>query len=210
MVLGKSGSGKSSSLRNFGESEIGVLNVAAKPLPFRKHLLTVNRPSYDQVKTAIMSGQFLSYAVDDSTYLMQFDAFKYAKVKGYDKFVDMAVDFRNMLDCVMYAPQDTIVYLLHHPQFSDDGSSKPQTVGKMLDNQLCIEGLFPIIIETARKDGEYVFVTETDGTGLAKAPVDFETGERMLPAVMPNDLKRVDRAIREYWHLAPNDGPNAQ
>lgn len=209
MVIGKSGSGKSTSLRNFADDEIGVLNVASKPLPFRKHLPTVNAPTYDQIKAAFASGKYKSYAVDDSTYLMQFDAFKYAKIKGYDKFVDMAVDFKTLLDAAIAAPPDTIVYFLHHPQFSDDGSSKPQTVGKMLDNQLCIEGLFPIVIECTVKDGEHVFVTDDPG-GIAKAPVDVETGERMLPAIMPNDLKAVDDAIRDFWGLARrrDDQPN--
>lgn len=205
MVIGKSGSGKSTSLRNFGPGDVGVLNVASKPLPFRKHLPTVNAPSYQQIKAALASGQYPSYVIDDSTYLMQFDAFKYAKVKGYDKFVDMAVDFKSLLDAARDAPENTIVYFLHHPQFSDDGATKPQTVGKMLDNQLCVEGLFPIVIECTIKDGQHVFVTENDGMGIAKSPVDVETGERMLPSVMPNDLKAVDDAIREFWGLSKTE-----
>ena len=202
MVIGKSGSGKSSSLRNFAPDEVGILNVAGKPLPFRKHLPTVNRPNYDQVKAAIMSGKYKSYVVDDSTYLMQFDNFRYAKVRGFEKYVEMAFDFEQLLETVLAAPPDTIVYLLHHPQFADDGSHKPQTVGKMLDNQLCVEGLFPIIIECAVVDGEHVFLTDNDGVGIAKSPYDFDTGERMLPSTMPNDLKAVDDAIRELWGLA--------
>ena len=205
MVIGKSGSGKSTSLRNFDPSSVGVLNVASKPLPFRKHLMTVNGPTYDQCKAAITSGKYKSYVIDDSTYLMQFDAFRYAKIKGYDKFVDMAVDFKGLLDAARASPDDTIVYFLHHPQFSEDGSCKPQTVGKMLDNQLCIEGLFPIVIESTIRDGEHVFVTDNDGTGIAKSPVDVETGERMLPSIMPNDLKAVDDAIRRFWGLDNQD-----
>ena len=203
MVIGKSGSGKSTSLRNFPEGSIGVLNVASKPLPFRKHLPTINGAGYATIRAALGQNDYRAYAVDDSTYLMQFAMFDHAKEQGYGKFTTMAVDFKGLLDAAARTSPDTIVYFLHHPQFGEDGSSKPQTVGKMLDNQLCVEGLFPIVLECDIRDGKHVFLTQTDGSGIAKAPVDVETGERMLPEVMPNDLYQVDAAIREWWGLAP-------
>lgn len=196
MVIGKSGSGKSTSLRNFEEGEVGIFNVAAKPLPFPRRLKVANRPSYEAITETLRKNSLNAYVIDDSTYLMQFDAFRYAKVKGYDKFVDMAQDFEKLLEAAMATSENTIVYFLHHPQFAEDGSAKPQTIGKMLDNQLNIEGLFPIVIEAAVRDGEHVFVTKNDGTNIAKAPMG------MLPDIMPNDLKAVDDAIRKYWQMA--------
>lgn len=203
MVIGKSGSGKSTSLRNFEDGTIGVLNVASKPLPFRRHLPTVDGADYAMIRAALASGKYRAYAIDDSTYLMQFAMFDHAKEQGYGKFTTMALDFKGLLDAAVRTPPDTVVYFLHHPQFGEDGSSKPQTVGKMLDQQLNIEGLFPVVIECAIRDGQHVFVTENDGYGIAKAPVEVETGERMLPPVMPNDLKAVDDAIRAFWGLKP-------
>ena len=197
MVIGKSGSGKSTSLRNFAPGEVGIFNIAGKPLPFRKRLPKADRVGYEQIKSSLRKNRLRAYVIDDSTYLMQFEAFQYAKVKGYDKFVDMAQSFEQLLEAAMGTDEDTIVYFLHHPQFADDGTSKPQTIGRMLDNQLNVEGLFPIVIECTVRDGRHVFVTENDGTNIAKAP--FE----MLPAVMDNDLKAVDTAIREYWQLKP-------
>ena len=197
MVIGKSGSGKSTSLRNFEPGEVGIFNIAGKPLPFRKRLPKADRVGYEQIKSSLRKNRLRAYVIDDSTYLMQFEAFQYAKVKGYDKFVDMAQSFEQLLEAAMGTDEDTIVYVLHHPQFADDGTSKPQTIGRMLDNQLNVEGLFPIVIECTVRDGRHVFVTENDGTNIAKAP--FE----MLPAVMDNDLKAVDTAIREYWQLKP-------
>jgi len=86
------------------------------------------------------------------------------------------------------------------------GREKPKTIGKMLDEKLCVEGLFPIVIDARVQQGEdgkprHVFVTENDGTNLAKAPMG------MLPAVMDNDLKAVDTAIREYWDMRPITDP---
>lgn len=197
MVIGKSGSGKSTSLRNFDEGEVGIFNIAGKPLPFRKKLPKADRVGYDAIRSSLRKNRLRAYVIDDSTYLMQFDAFKFAKVSGYGKFTDMAVSFEQLLEAAIATDDDTIVYFLHHPQFADDGSCKPQTVGKMLDNQLNVEGLFPIVIECRIEDGEHVFVTESDGSSIAKAPMG------MLPAKMPNDLKAVDAAIREYWQLRP-------
>lgn len=206
MVIGKSGSGKSTSLRNFEPGEVGIFNIAGKPLPFRKRLPKADRVGYEQIKSSLRKNRLRAYVIDDSTYLMQFEAFQYAKVKGYDKFVDMAQSFEQLLEAAMGTDENTIVYFLHHPQFADDGASKPQTIGKMLDNQLNVEGLFPIVIECTVRDGRHVFVTENDGTNIAKAPMG------MLPPVMDNDLKAVDTAIREYWQLKPivDAEPNAK
>ena len=72
----------------------------------------------------------------------------------------------------------------------------------MLDEKLCVEGLFPIVIDARVIQGEdgrprHVFVTENDGTNLAKAPMG------MLPPTMDNDLADVDRLIRDYWQMKP-------
>ena len=71
------------------------------------------------------------------------------------------------------------------------------TVGKMLDEKYCIEGACPVVIDCRVRDGEHVFVTENDGTNLAKAPMGS------LPGVMDNDLRQVDAMLREYWGMAP-------
>ena len=196
MVIGASGSGKSTSLRNFEPSEIGVFSCAGKRLPFKKSLQVFNRPTYSQIKNALKANKFNAYAIDDSTYLMQFQMFQYAKQAGYQKFTDMALAFEQLLEAAMSTSGDTITYFLHHPQFADDGSAKPQTIGKMLDNQLNIEGLFPIVIECAVRDGKHVFIVENDGCNIAKAPMGMFDAP-----IIDNDLKLVDSAIREYWSM---------
>lgn len=197
MVIGQSGAGKSTSLRNFAPDEVGIFNVAGKPLPFKNKLPRIDRAQYGAITQSLQENKRRAYVVDDSTYLMQFDMFRHAKEQGYGKFTTMAVDFERLLETAMHTDDDTVVYFLHHPQFGEDGKAKPQTVGKMLDNQLNVEGLFPIVIECKVQDGKHVFVTKNDGSNIAKAPMG------MLPDVMDNDLKAVDEAIREYWDMAP-------
>mgnify|MGYP002519685997 FL=1 len=94
MVLGKSGSGKSTSLRNFEPDEVGVFSVAGKRLPFRSELPMVQHASYQRIAEILAANHRRCYVVDDATYLMQLDNFARAKETGYGKFTDMAVSFQ--------------------------------------------------------------------------------------------------------------------
>lgn len=143
MVLGKSGAGKSTSLRNFEAGEIGIFNVAGKPLPFRKRLPKADRCGYRDIAATLAKNDLRAYAVDDSTYLMQFDNFARANDSGYQKFTDIAVSFERLLEAAMATDENTVVYFLHHPDEDERGNVRPKSVGKMLNEKLCIEGLFP-------------------------------------------------------------------
>lgn len=205
MVLGKSGSGKSTSLRNFEAGEIGIFNVAGKPLPFRKRLPKADRCGYRDIAATLAKNDLRAYAVDDSTYLMQFDNFSRANDSGYQKFTDIAVSFERLLEAAMATDENTVVYFLHHPDEDERGNVRPKSVGKMLNEKLCIEGLFPIVIGCEVRDGRHVFSVEPDERGIAKAPMGmFDAG------VFENDLKAVDTAIREYWQLEPLKGGDAK
>lgn len=198
-ILGRSGSGKSTSLRNFDPAEVGILNVASKPLPFKhgKKFKIVNRVKYATILKALEKPTLKTYVIDDSQYLMAFDSFEKARQKGYDKFTDMAVNFYNLLQCIIInTPPDVIVYLLHHTEETDSGDIKAKTIGKMLDQQLTIEGLASIVLMTKISDGHYYFVTRSDGHNPVKTPMEMFDEE-----LIDNDLKAVDTAIREYYGL---------
>lgn len=196
MILGKSGSGKSTSLRNFERGEVLIFNVASKPLPFRKQLDVVANATYASIGKEMQKKEYKTYVVDDSQYLLAFEMFDRAKDAGYGKFTDIALRFRNMLDFVIkHMPDDTIVYFLHHTETSDTGEIKAKTVGKMLDNQLTVEGLFSIVLLASTDGTTHKFITQSDGYSTAKSPMD------MFPLEIDNDLKMVDKTIREYWNL---------
>lgn len=198
MIMGPSGSGKSTSLRNFEKGEIGILNVASKPLPFRKKLDKIDNATYQRIYKVLEKKTLKAYAIDDSQYLMAFGMFDRAKETGYNKFTDIALDFKNLITYIItQLPEDTVVYFLHHTEMTDDGHVKVKTSGKMLDNQLTVEGLFSIVL-LANTDGvNYKFITQSDGYTTAKSPME------MFDKEIDNDLKLVDSAIREYWELAP-------
>lgn len=196
MILGASGSGKSASLRNFEPDEIGIFNVAGKPLPFRKKLPKVDNATYGKIFKALQAPKLKTYVIDDSQYLMAFESFDHAKEVGYAKFTNMAVNFRNLISFVVnQTPPDVIVYFLHHTELSDDGRIKAKTLGKMLDNQLTVEGLFSIVLLCQVEGSEHYFITNSDGTNPAKSPME------MFELKIDNDLKFVDETIREYYEL---------
>lgn len=196
LILGESGSGKSTSLRNFNSDEIGIFNVAGKPFPFRKKLeKTVNNATYDTIFKAFQKPTLKRYVIDDSQFLMAFEAFDHANETGYGKFTNIAVNFRNLLNAVRFLPDDVIVYFLHHTEDLENGKVKAKTIGKMLDSQLTIEGLFSIVLLTKAEGTEHYFLTNSDGTSPAKSPME------MFDLKIDNDLKMVDDTIRKYYEL---------
>ena len=205
LILGESGSGKSASLRNFTAEEIGIINVASKPLPFRSNMKPYNvskiarekgKDRYSLIKAAISKGTVKSYAIDDSQYLLAFDSFDKAKETGYGKFTDMAISFKDLIDFVINdLPDDKIVYFLHHCETTDSGKVKAKTIGKMLDSQLTVEGLFAIVLFCVADGQSHKFITQSDGYSTAKSPME------MFDLEIDNDLKMVDSTIREYYNI---------
>ena len=198
LVLGESGSGKSTSLRNFESGEIGIFNVASKPLPFRKKLAKADGATYQKIMTTLAKANMKAYAIDDSQYLMAFESFDKVNETGYQKFTSMALNFYSLVQFVIrQTPPDVIVYFLQHTEKTDDGLTKAKTLGKMLDNQLTLEGLFSIVLLCKTDGTRHYFETQSDGATTAKSPLE------MFEREIDNDLKVVDTAIREYWELSP-------
>lgn len=194
LILGDSGSGKSASMRNFEPEEVGVFNVASKPLPFRRKLPVINRASYGSIVQALRQPSKKAYVIDDSQYLLAFEFFNRAKETGYQKFTDIALNFRNLIQFIIdQTPEDVIVYFLHHTESSDDGKLKAKTIGRMLDEKLTVEGLFSIVLLCMAENDRHYFVTQSEGYSTAKSPME------MFPAEIDNDLKMVDATIRDYY-----------
>ena len=205
MIMGESGSGKSTSLRNFKKDEVGVMNIAGKPLPFRTDIVPYNinkvakekgKDRYSLIKNAITKSNVKSIVIDDSQYLLAFESFDKAKDVGYGKFTDMAVNFKKLIEfCIDDTPEDKIIYFLHHCETTDLGKVKAKTIGKMLDSQLTVEGLFSIVLLCITDGQDHKFITQSDGTTTAKSPMD------MFEREIDNDLKFVDEQIREYYNI---------
>ena len=197
-ILGHSGTGKSTSLRNFKSNEILHINVMSKPLPFKGRFAeTYNGDNYAEIAKAINKTKCKSIVIDDAQYLMANEFMRRSSELGYQKFTDIANNFWTLINSITNdLPFDVIVYLLMHTDTDDNGNEKAKTIGKLLDEKICIEGMSSIVLKTAVKDGVYSFLTQNNGHDTVKSPLGmFSTYE------IENDLKQVDKAIREYWEL---------
>lgn len=194
MVYGQSGTGKSTSLRNFAPEEVAVINVSGKPMPFRTKLQTYNTDDYAKIINAITKTERKSIIIDDATYLMVGEFMRNAKVAGYQKYTDMAMNFNALIDCASKLPDDVIVYFMGHSEQADDGREHFKTIGKMLDNYVTVEGKFTIVLKTVVQDGKYMFATHNNGQDTVKSPMGLFEQD-----LIDNDLKSVDKAIRDYW-----------
>ena len=206
LILGESGSGKSASMRNFDQTQVGIFNVAGKPLPFRKKLNTMStvknqdgthrRINYDDIIRMLARSKAKSFVIDDSQYLMAFEELDRAKETGFTKFTEMALNFSGLVRFIINnLPPDVIVYFLHHVEETDTGKVKAKTVGKMIDSKLTLEGLFSIVLLCEASADGHRFVTQSDGYTTAKSPME------MFDKTIDNDLAFVDATIREYWSL---------
>lgn len=210
LVMGPSGSGKTYSLKNFKPDEVGVISVEKGRLPFKSDIKVakipkygaedenansygaINRAKYSWLTMAIDKAKTKSIVIDDSQYLLVNELFDRAGEKGYDKYTQMAANFRGLIHSINEMEQeDKIVYFLHHTETGADGREKCKTIGKMLDEKLTVEGCFDIVIYCQ----DHKFYTQANGQSTAKTPED------MFELEIPNDLKAVDEAIRSYYGL---------
>lgn len=221
-VVGESGSGKSTSLRNLNPANTFIINVAGKPLPIKgykkyyKPLVknengkfegnlynTSNVDKISQVLKLIGVGMphIKQVIIDDSQYLMAFEAMDRASEKGYEKFTQMAQHFYSILKEAMGMREDLKVFILAHSENIGDAlnpSFKIKTLGKMIDNMITVEGLFTYVLFTVKRANdegviEYKFVTNSDGTNTAKTPMGC-----FNELFIDNDLQYVFDKIDEY------------
>jgi len=196
MILGKSGAGKSTSLRNLDPQTYSVVEVNGKPLPFKTKKRTINTDVYANVSRVLQEAPCDIVVVDDSQYLMANEFMRRAREKGFEKFTEIGVNFWNLVNEVSKLPEKKIVYFLHHLEVDEFGNSKEKTIGKLLDDKICIAGMFSIVILAEKRDKEFVFDTQNDGQSPAKTPIG------MFPdRVIENDLVLVDKAIRGFYDL---------
>ena len=199
LVLGASGSGKSTSMRNMGD-DVGVFNVASKALPFRRKLKVINTNDYNKICRVLTENSLKKYVIDDSQYLMAFEQLARAKETGFQKYTDMGLHFATLINtAINQTTYDTIVYFLHHVEKDENGFTKAKTVGKLIDNWITLEGLFPIVLLCWTDGKQHKFITQSDGFTTAKSPMD------MFSTEIDNDLAFVDKTIREYYEFENNE-----
>lgn len=196
LLIGKSGSGKSASMRNFKKDEIAIVNVLGKPLPFKNNLNAPKCDNYSTILNSIIKTDKKTIVIDDANYLITNEFMAKSSIKGFDKYNELANNFWNLIQGIKAIEGGKTVYLIMHEDCDDDGNVKPKTIGKLLDDKVNVQGMFTVCIRSMFENGNYIFRLKTNGQDCVKTPIGmFETEE------MENDLKKVDEIIRDYYDL---------
>ena len=211
LVIGESGTGKSTSIRTLPPEETFILSVLGKSLPFRganKNYtklspdgLTGNYYASDDharivkvIKTINEKRPDIKYfVIDDFGYSITKNFMNKALERGYDKFSNLAKDAWDILCLVTNMRDDLITFVMMHSDVDQQGKSKPKTIGKMLDERVCVEGMFAICLETMCDDMNYGFLTNNTGASIAKSPIGM-----FKELTIENDLKLVADHINAY------------
>ncbi|MBS7327848.1 MAG: AAA family ATPase [Oxalobacter sp.] len=200
IIIGESGSGKTSALRNMDGTKVALIQVVPKPLPFRstgwKPFATDRHDKIIAAMQKAADGGYKVIVIDDFQYLMSNEFMARAYEKGYDKFTELARHAWEVITKATCLPDDVRVYILSHIATGDDGIARLKTIGKLLDEKITLEGMVTVVLRTAVMDGDYRFRVKNSGSDTVKTPIGMFEGE-----TIENDLKLVDETIRDYYGI---------
>ena len=202
LVIGRSGTGKSTSLRNcVGNEDWNLIRVLNKPLPFKGKINGWSTDDYQTVMKCLSQSRAKNIVLDDAGYLItnMFMSKHSSAGAGNGVFTlynQIGDHFWNLIQFIVKLPEDKIVYVIMHEDINDFGQIKPKTIGKLLDEKVCIEGMFTIVLRCIEESGKHLFVTQSADGAVSKSPIGmFED------LTIDNDLLLVEKAIREYYEF---------
>ena len=206
LIIGKSGSGKSTSLRNcVGNDDWNLIRVLNKPLPFKGKVNGWTTDDYQTVMKALSQSKAKNIVLDDAGYLITNHFMRGHSSAGagngvFTLYNNIGDYFWNLIQFIIKLPEDKIVYVMMHEDKNDFGDIKPKTIGKLIDEKVCLEGMFTIVLRCIEESGKHLFVTQASDGAVSKSPMGmFET------LTIDNDLLLVEKAVREYYELGGNE-----
>ena len=201
LLIGKSGSGKSASMASLDPSRVALISVLGKPLPFRGKFDQITTDDYGKVIGAIKATKRDIVVVDDAGYLMTNMFMKDHANAGqgnavFNLYNSIGDKFWNLIESIRKIPENKRVYIIMHEDQNEFGSVKPKSIGRMIDEKVCLEGMFTIVLRCMVQHGKHIFRTQSDGMDVAKTPMGMFEAEEI-----PNDLKTVDDTICAYYEI---------
>jgi len=216
-IVGSTGTGKSTSIKHLNPEETYIINVAKKELPFKgsEKLYNVENKNYKELDDANEISRLLkaisekaphikNIMIEDSNYIMGFSMVAKATETGFTKFSVMAKDMVDLFRTARQLRDDITVFYLSHPEEIMDGQDvigyKIKTAGKLIDNQVLLEGLLTVCLYTTveeNKDGttNYQLLTNRYRKIPAKSP------DGMFPELkIPNNLQLVADSLKNYYN----------
>lgn len=211
LVMGESGSGKSTSIRNLDPKTTFIINTIDKPLPFKgarnkysfkgteeikcNYFASDNPENIIQMIQAInlRRPEITTIIIDDFQYIMANEYMRRAKERGYDRFTDIASNAWNVINALKGGREDIDAFILSHTELDSNGKVKIKTIGKMLDTTITVEGMFTVVLHSLYTDQGFKFLTQYDGTHIARSPAE------MFPATLiDNDLAAIKQQLNSY------------
>ena len=211
LIIGKSGSGKSTSLRNCIDKDFNLIRVLDKPLPFKGKINGWKTDDYQIIMKALVQAKAKSIVIDDAGYLItnHFMRGHSSSGKGnavFSLYNDIGDYFWNLIQFIVSKlPEDKIVYLMMHEEMNDFGEVKPKTIGKLLDEKVCIEGMFTIVLRCVEEGGKHLFITQSSNGAVSKSPIGM-----FGDLTIDNDLAKVDETIRNYYEFEEGEDKNEE
>lgn len=211
LVIGQPGTGKTAAIRTLEPAKTFLVNVLEKPLPFR-----IKKADYTKISKSNPQGNMFASAdwnelirciknvsdnmpnienliIDDWQYLMSSEYIRRHKERGFDKYTEIQVQAWSTIQACVQTRKNLNCFILTHSEVGPDGTHKIQTLGKMLDEKMKLDGLFIHILHARFIDGQYMLQTKMDGPYLARSPM-----EMWQDTYIPNDLKLVAETVKNY------------
>ena len=200
LIMGESGTGKSTSLRNCNPDLIAVVNPVGKPLPFKNHFEMLNNRTDAREIVKYMNAQCAAgkklIVVDDFQYILAVPYMNRIKETGWEKYNDFGANYFEIIDCCKDLPDDVVVVYMTHLETLDNGLTTVKLIGKLLREKITIEGLFTVVLRTGVSEGKYYFYTQNNGKDTVKSPLGM-----FGSYAIDNDLNYVFEKIRNYYEV---------
>ena len=200
LIMGESGTGKSTSLRNCDPATTAVVNPVGKPLPFKGKYEMLNSVTESRKITKFMKEQAAAgkklIVVDDFQYILAVPYMNRIKETGWDKYNDFGANYFEIIEVCKDIPDDVVVAYMTHLETLENGLTTVKLIGKLLREKITIEGLFTVVLRTGVNEGKYYFYTQNSGKDTVKSPLG------MFPAyAIDNDLNYVADKIRNFYEV---------
>ncbi len=200
LIMGESGTGKSTSMRNCDPATTAIVNPVGKPLPFKGKFTMLNgevesRKICKFMKEQAAAGKKL-LVVDDFQYILSVPYMNRIKENGWEKWNDFGANYFEVIEVCKELPDDVVVAYMTHTETLENGVTTIKLIGKLLREKITIEGLFTIVLRTGVNEGKYYFYTQNSGKDTVKSPMG------MFPAyAIDNDLNYVADKIRNFYEV---------